>query len=148
LPIRRLAVYTNQPEPTPTATEPVNATTAVGGLWPGADAMASFRDHFKAARYEEAKADALRALAASPGNPVALVALQQACEALARQPRPESVPQCTYIGTNLRPVLPRTDPAVVNALQKILIDNEKIGPLGGAEEAEPKEDNARPAPRR
>jgi tetratricopeptide (TPR) repeat protein len=111
------------------------------------DAIAQFHGDFKAARYEEAKLDALKALAACPGNPVALAALRQACEALARQPQPESVPQCTFV-SGLRPALRRTDPAVVNALQKLLTDSEKANPLGGTEEAEPK-DNTQPAqPRR
>jgi len=113
-----------------------------------AAAIARFQSDFKAGRYEEARVDALQAFAAVPGNTAAVAALQQACEALARQPRPEALPQCTYVGSGPRPVLPNVDPAVVRALQKILIDGEKGGPAGGLEEAEPKEANDRPAPRR
>ena len=38
------------------------------------------------------------------------------------------------------------DPAVVDALQKILIDREQGTPAGGVEESEPK-DNAKPSQR-
>jgi tetratricopeptide (TPR) repeat protein len=113
-----------------------------------AAALARFQGDFKEGRYEEAKADALRALAASPASPVAVAAFQQACEALSRQPSPRTAPQCTYVGTSLRPSLPPVDPAVVGALQKILIEAEKAGPFGGSEEAEPKADGSKPAPRR
>ena len=47
----------------------------------------------------------------------------------------------------LRPLQP-VDPAVVSALQKILIDRQKGDPAGGAEEAEPKAEGSKPAPRR
>jgi tetratricopeptide (TPR) repeat protein len=98
-------------------------------------------------RYEEARAAALQALSVAPGDPVALTILRQAVEGLSRRPQPESVPQCTYVGTSLRPMLPPVDPAVVSALQKLLIDGEKFGPTGATEEAEPKEGNDR-RPRR
>jgi tetratricopeptide (TPR) repeat protein len=111
------------------------------------DAMGRFQADFEAGRYEEAKVDALQALTVAPGDPLAAAAFVKACGALARQPRPETVPQCTYTG-GLRPILPSADPTVVNALQKILIDVEKGGPAGGVEEAEPKEEQNRPAPRR
>jgi hypothetical protein len=103
-----------------------------------ADAIGQFQADFRAARYEEAKLDALRALAAMPGDPVAAALLHQAAEALSRLPLPEPVPQCTCVGTGLRPSLPPIDPAVVRALQKLLIDTDKVGPVGGTEEAEPK----------
>ena len=110
-----------------------------------ATALARFQGNFKEGRYEEARADALRALVVAPGNPAAAAALQQACEALARQPQPVPASQCTYVGTNMHPVLPPVDPAVVGALQRILIDGEKTGPFGGSEEAEPKDDGSKPA---
>jgi tetratricopeptide (TPR) repeat protein len=113
-----------------------------------AAALARFQGHFKEGRYEEAKAEALRALAVAPANPVAAAAFQQACEALSGQARPQPVPQCTYVGTSLRPSLPSVDPAVVGALQKLLIQGEKVGPFGGSEEAEPRDDGSKPAPRR
>ncbi len=109
-----------------------------------APALAQFQGNFREGRYEEAKADALRALAAAPGDSVAAAALRQACEALGRQPQPQSAPQCTYVGTSPRPMLPRVDPAVVGALQKLLIEGDKGGPFGGSEEAEPKDDSAKP----
>jgi hypothetical protein len=109
---------------------------------PAAAALARFQGDYKAGRYEEAKLDALQALALAPGYPPAVSALQLACEALARLPRPEAPAQCPYVGTGLRPALPPVDPAVVGALRKILLDGDK----GGAEEAEPR-DAPRPAPR-
>jgi tetratricopeptide (TPR) repeat protein len=112
-----------------------------------AAALARFHDHFKAGRYEEARVAALQALAVVPGDPAAAAALRTACEALARQPQPEAPPQCTYVGSGLRPVLPPVDPAVVRALQKILIEADKTSPAGGTEEAEPRAPTNRPAPR-
>jgi tetratricopeptide (TPR) repeat protein len=109
-----------------------------------AAALARFRSNFKEGRYEEAKVEALRALTVAPGSAMAVAALQQACEALSRQPRPLTVPQCTYVGTSLRPSLPAVDPAVVGALQKILLERDKAGPFGGSEEAEPKDDGSKP----
>jgi Flp pilus assembly secretin CpaC len=112
-----------------------------------AAALARFQSNFKEGRYEEAKLEALRALTVAPGSALAAAAFQQACEALGRQPRPQPVPQCTYVGTSLRPSLPAVDPAVVSALQKILFERDKVGPFGGSEEAEPKDDGSKP-PRR
>jgi tetratricopeptide (TPR) repeat protein len=111
-----------------------------------AAALGRFQGNFKEGRYEEAKGEALRALAVSPGDPSAVAALVQACEALSRQPRPASPAQCTYVGSGLRPALPRVDPAVVSALQKLLIEGEKGAPVGGAEEAEPRDESDK-APR-
>jgi len=110
------------------------------------DAMVRFCDHFKQGRYEEAKAAALQALSAAPDDASALAALQMACAAMAKQPHPTEPQQCPYVGP-MRPLLPPVDPAVVSALQKILIDPEK-GPAGGAEEAEPKVEGSKPTPRR
>jgi tetratricopeptide (TPR) repeat protein len=106
------------------------------------------RNDFKAGRYEEARNAAMQALSVAPGEPMALAMMRQTAEAMAKQPRPESVPQCTYVGTNVRPILPSVDPAVVGALQKILIEGDKGGSFGGVEEAEPKDDNSKPMPRR
>ena len=50
-------------------------------------------------------------------------------------------------GGPMRPLQP-VDPAVVSALRKLLIDPEKGGPAGGAEEAEPKVEGNKPIPRR
>jgi tetratricopeptide (TPR) repeat protein len=112
-----------------------------------AELTARSRDHLKQGRYEEARGAALQALSVAPGDPGALVLLQLSAEALAQRPRPQAAGQCTYVGTSLRPMLPPVDPAVVRALQKLLIEGEKVGPVGGTEEAEPKEPE-RPAPRR
>jgi tetratricopeptide (TPR) repeat protein len=115
--------------------------------WQAADAMLSFQNHFKQGRYEEAKAAALQALSAAPDDARALAALQMASAALSRQPHPAEPPQCPYVAP-LRPLPQPADPAVVNALQKILIDRDKGGPAGGAEEAEPKAGGSKPLPRR
>jgi hypothetical protein len=142
------------PAPVPTGVRPLTAGVVNGVVaedqtsGQAAAALARFQGDFKAGRYEEAKIDALRALVVAPGHPVAVAALQQACEALSRQPRPEAPPQCTYVGTGLRPPLRPVDPAVVSALQKLLIEGDKTGPAGGAEEAEPKDETVKPAPRR
>jgi tetratricopeptide (TPR) repeat protein len=137
---------------TPAPTVPVVSLRVDGDNTTGdaasAAALAHFQNDIKAGRYEEAKADALRALAVAPSNPFAVAAFQQACEALSRRPSPQTDPQCTYVGTSLRPSLPNVDPAVVGALQKILIEREKAGPFGGSEEAEPKDAGSKPAPRR
>jgi tetratricopeptide (TPR) repeat protein len=133
-----------EPLPAPTAARPLPVVvmkisgTEEQARRQAADAMGRFCDHFKQGRYEEAKATALQALSAAPDDASALAALQMACAAMAKQPHPAQPLQCTYVESGLRPLLPPVDPAVVRALQKILIDREK----GGAEEAEP------PAPRR
>jgi hypothetical protein len=111
-----------------------------------ADAMLSFENHFKQGRYEEAKAAALQALSVAPGDAHALAALQMAGAALSRQPHPAEPPQCPYVGPGMR--LQPADPAVVSALKKLLIDPEKGGPAGGAEEAEPRAQGAKPVPPR
>ncbi len=116
---------------------------------PAQQALGRFREHYRNRLYEEARADALQALAASPGDTVALAALQQAAVALARQPRPADDPtRCPYPGNGLQPVLRPVDPAVVSALQKLLIDRTPGDPAGGVEEAEPHDDGGKPMPRR
>jgi tetratricopeptide (TPR) repeat protein len=105
-----------------------------GPQWRAAQAMMRFRDYFKQGRYEEAQREALSACQAMPEDRNALAALKMACMALAQQPRPADPPQCTYPGSYPRPA----DPAVVSALQKLLLDKDKDGPVGGSEEAEPK----------
>jgi tetratricopeptide (TPR) repeat protein len=105
-----------------------------GPQWRAAQAMMRFRDYFKQGRYEEAQREALSACQAMPEDRNALAALKMACMALAQQPRPTDPQQCTYPGSYSRPA----DPAVVSALQKLLLDKDKDGPVGGSEEAEPK----------
>jgi tetratricopeptide (TPR) repeat protein len=114
-----------------------------GPQWRAAQAMTRFRDYFKQGRYEEAQREALSACQAMPEDRNALAALKMACMALAQQPRPADPPQCTYPGSYPRPA----DPAVVSALQKLLLDKDKDGPVGGSEEAEPKVPSAK-MPRR
>jgi hypothetical protein len=105
-----------------------------GPQWRAAHSMLRFRECFKQGRYEEAQREALSACQAMPEDRNALAALKMACMALAQPPRPSDPQQCTYPGSYPRP----TDPAVVSALQKLLLDKEKDGPVGGSEEAEPK----------
>jgi tetratricopeptide (TPR) repeat protein len=114
--------------------------------WQAAQAMLSFQNHFKQGRYEEARAAALQALSVAPDDARALAALQMASAVLSRQPHPAEPQQCPYVGP-MRPLQP-VDPAVVSALQKILIDREKGDPAGGIEEAEPKVESGKPVPRR
>jgi tetratricopeptide (TPR) repeat protein len=114
--------------------------------WQAAQAMLSFQNHFKQGRYEEARAAALQALSVAPDDARALAALQMTSAVLSRQPHPAEPQQCPYVGP-MRPLQP-VDPAVVSALQKILIDRQKGDPAGGAEEAEPKAEGSKPAPRR
>jgi hypothetical protein len=141
LPETRL--YAGSPAPMPVVSFYPNIDNT-GAEGASAAALARFQSNFKEGRYEEARFEALRALAVAPGSAVAVAAFQQACEALGRQPRPLTVPQCTYVGTSLRPSLPAVDPAVVGALQKILLERDKTGPFGGSEEAEPKDDGSKP----
>jgi tetratricopeptide (TPR) repeat protein len=108
--------------------------------WMAAQAMARFRDYFQQGRYEEAQREALAACCTMPDDRNAQAALKMACMALAQEPHPSNPPQCTYPGSYPRPA----DPAVVSALQKLLLDNDKPGPAGGSEEAEPKVQGEKP----
>jgi len=117
--------------------------------------MEEFNNAFKEARYRDAETLAQRALELDPENGIAVAARNIAQTQLAaltlRQvgASPVVLPQAKPVAqyNNVRPSLPPVDPAVVGALQKILIDREKGVPFGGVEEAEPK-DNDRQTPRR